>query len=395
MIKETIKAKVLLDPRSQKRLVSGHPWIFRSDIAGIEGEYEPGDIVDVYGKNRFMGRGYINMRSQIAVRLLTDRDEEIDEDFFYNRILSAWKYRQKFFDSDCSFRVVFAESDFLPALIVDKMGTVLIIQTLSLGIDRYKHLICDILQQIIHPEAIYERNDAPVRTIEGLDQRKGFIAGKCDTNTIIIENGLKFKIDFENGQKTGYFLDQRENRAAIASYAKDAEVLDCFCYIGSFGVHAASYGAKKVYGIDISAKAVENAAQNAAANGYSDVCSFEESNVFDKLHELKDTGRQFDTIILDPPAFAKSRSTLENAVRGYKEINLRAIKLLKSGGFLVSCSCSHHLNEQLFLDLILQASVDAKRKLKLVELRPQPKDHPVLLALPESKYLKCAIFQVI
>lgn len=388
-------AKAILARGKEKRVDYGHPWIFRSDIEETRGAFEPGDVVDVCSiKGKFLGRGYINPRSQIAIRMLTREQEEINAGFLYGRIFSAWEYRKRIADTK-SCRVVFAESDFLPALIVDKFSDVLVLQTLALGIDRFKREIVEILDDIIKPEGIYERNDVPVRELEGLDQRKGFLSGSFDTSVLMEENGVKFIVDVENGQKTGYFLDQKENRASIGPLVKHGRILDCFCHTGSFSLHAGHYGAIDVLGLDISDHAVECARRNARLNSLEGICRFEAANVFDRLRELADSGEDFDTVILDPPAFAKSRNALAGAARGYKEINLRAMKIIKSGGFLVTCSCSHHVSPGMFMDIIYDASLDAKRKIRLLEFRTQAKDHPILLASEETQYLKCALLQVI
>ncbi|MCX7843499.1 MAG: class I SAM-dependent rRNA methyltransferase [Clostridia bacterium] len=388
-------AKAVLAKGKEKRVEYGHPWIFRSDIEKVEGSFSPGDVVDVYSsKNKFLGRGYINTKSQISIRMLTYEHEEINYEFFYKRIKSAWEYRKKVADP-MSCRAVFAESDFLPALIVDKFSGYLVVQTLALGIDRYKEQITDILSDIIKPDGIYERNDAAVRELEGLDQRKGYLKGEFDTKVEMVENGVKFIVDIENGQKTGFFLDQKETRAAIKPFVKGAKVLDCFSHTGSFALHAGYFGASDVLGIDISEHAVECAAQNARLNGLENICRFEAANAFDKLREFYDRGEKFDVVILDPPAFTKSRSAVEGAVRGYKEINFRAMKIIKSGGFLVTCSCSHHVGPELFMDIIYNSAIDAKRKVRQVEYRSQSKDHPILLASEETEYLKCAILQIV
>jgi len=388
-------AKAYLVKGKESRVESGHPWIYRSDIERTEGSFEPGDIVDVYSsKNRFLGRGYMNPRSQITIRILTTEDEEINDDFWFGRIKAAWEYRKRVADVN-SCRVIFAESDFLPALIVDKFGDILVMQTLSLGIDRYKYKFVEMLNEIIKPAGIYERNDVSVRNLEGLEMQKGYLYGNFDTKVLMVENGIKFEVDVENGQKTGYFLDQKENRAAIRPFVKDAKVLDCFCHTGAFALHAAHYGAKDVLGIDISEHAVQFASENAALNGLQGNCRFQTANTFDMLREYYDRGERFDTIILDPPAFTKSKNAVEGAVRGYKEINLRAMKIINSGGFLITCSCSYHVDPEMFMDVVHSAAIDAKRKVRLVEYRSQAKDHPILLASPETEYLKCAILQIV
>lgn len=388
-------AKAFLTKGKEKRVEYGHPWIFKSDIDSIDGSFHPGDVVDVYsGRNKFLGRGYINPKSQITIRMLTYEKEEINYDFLYRRIHDAWDYRKRVADiSSC--RAVFAESDFLPALIVDKFGDYLVLQTLALGIDKYKAQIVDILGDIIKPAGIFERNDVPVRELEGLDQRKGYLKGKFNTTVEMVENGVKFLVDVENGQKTGFFLDQKENRAALKPFVKDAKVLDCFTHTGSFALHAAYYGAADVLGIDISEHAVEFATRNAELNGLEKNCRFETANTFDKLREYSDYGEKFDVIILDPPAFTKTRNAVEGAVRGYNEINLRAMKIIKPGGFLITCSCSHHVDPDLFMDILYNASIDARRKIRQIEFRTQAKDHPILLASQETQYIKCAILQVV
>ena len=388
-------AKAILNKGKEKRVEYGHPWIYRSDIASVEADADPGGVVDVCGGNgKFLGRGFYNPKSQISIRMLTDEHEEIDDAFWYSRIKAAWEYRKKVADVN-SCRVVFSESDFLPALIVDKFSDILVLQISSLGTERYKEQIADILCNIIKPRGIYERNDIPVRELEGLPQIKGFLRGNFDTDVEMTENGIRFIVDVAEGQKTGYFLDQKENRAAIRPFVKNAKVLDCFCHTGSFSLHAGSYGSASVLGLDISGHAVETAAQNAEINGLGGICHFESANVFDRLREYDDNGERFDTIILDPPAFAKNRRAVESAIRGYKEINLRAMKILSSGGFLITCSCSQHIDPELFMDIIYNAGIDSHRKIRLIEVRSQAKDHPVLLASPETEYLKCVILQVI
>lgn len=392
-----IMTDVILRNTNIKRILSGHPWIYKTEIDRIEGDYTPGGIVNVLNhKKEFIGKGYINLKSMITVRLLTrDIHEEIDEEFFRKRIKRAWEYRKKVMDNLNSCRVVFAEADFLPALIVDKFGDYLVLQTLSLGIDRYKETIVKLLIEILNPKGIYERNDVNVRELEGLPQQKGYLYGKFDTMQQFEENGIKFWVDIENGQKTGYFLDQKENRRAIQNYVKDAEVLDCFSHTGSFTVHALHYGAKRVETVDISEEAIEMAKKNVELNGYQGRCNFVCDNAFDILRRYDKEGRKFDTIILDPPAFTKSKETVKDALRGYKEINLRALKILREGGFLITCSCSQHIKPDMFLSVIKEAANDAKRNVRLVEQRTQSKDHPILLASEETQYLKCLILQVL
>ncbi len=388
-------AKAFIAKGKESRTEYGHPWIFKSDISHIDADIEPGDIVDVYSsKNKFLGRGFYNPKSQITIRMLTYEHEEINFNFLYNRINAAWNYRKQVADIN-SCRVIFAESDFLPALVVDKFSDILVIQTLALGIDRFKNDIVNILDDIIKPRGIYERNDVPVRLLEGLEMQKGFIKGSFDTLVEMTENGVKFLVDVENGQKTGFFLDQKENRAAIAPFVKNVKVLDCFTHTGSFALHAGLYGAKSVLGIDISEHASKCATKNAEINGLDSIVKFHTANTFDILREYYDNNEIFDTIILDPPAFTKTKNAVQGAIRGYKEINLRAMKIIKSGGYLITCSCSQHVDSNLFMDILYDAAADAKKKVRVVEYRSQAKDHPVLLASPETEYLKCAILQVV
>lgn len=389
-------ADVYLGYKKGLRVENGHPWVYSNEIESIEGSFEPGDIVDVYNfKKRFIGKGYINPKSQITVRIMTrDKTENIDIDFFRKRIKAAWEYRKKVIETSCC-RVVFGEADFIPALIVDKYGDYLVIQTLALGIDVWKDTIVKVLNEIFEPKGIYERNDVPVRELEGLEQKKGFLSDPFDTIVETEENDVKFYVDIANGQKTGYFLDQKENRASIKNIVKDADVLDCFCHTGSFSIHAAHYGAKSVLGIDISESAVEFAKKNAALNGYENICKFEVHNTFDVLHEWVKEGRKYDVVILDPPAFTKTRSALNGAIKGYKEINLRAIRLVKPGGFLVTCSCSHFMYPELFMQVIMDAARDDRKTLRQVEFRTQAKDHPVLINSSETLYLKFIIYQVL
>lgn len=387
-------AKAILVNGKEKRVEYGHPWIYKSDIASVE-SCAPGEIVDIYSsKNKFLGRGFYNPKSQITLRILTYVNEPIDYGFLYKRVQSAWEYRRKVADID-SCRVIFSESDFLPGLIVDKFSDILVLQTSALGIEMFKADLTDILWDVVKPRGIYERNDITVRELEGLQQQKGFLHGEFETNIEMSENGIRFLVDVAEGQKTGYFLDQKENRAALKPFVKGAKVLDCFSHTGSFALHSGSYGADSVLGLDISDHAVETATANARLNGLENLCRFESANVFDRLREYNDAGECFDTIILDPPAFAKSRGSVENAIRGYKEINLRAMKILNSGGFLVTCSCSHHIDPEMFEDILYNAGIDSRRKVRLIEYRSQAKDHPVLLAAPETEYLKCAILQII
>ncbi|HWR45332.1 class I SAM-dependent rRNA methyltransferase [Sporomusa sp.] len=391
-----IKTKVFLRKGAQHRVENGHPWVFQSELDYIDGEFQPGDIVDVYNsRQRFIGRGYINPRSQIIIRILSRQQEPINREFFKRRIQTAWRYRQTFLAEPEYCRLVYGEADFLPALIVDKFGKYMVIQTLALGIDVHKETIVSVLEELFAPEGIYERNDVPVRKLEGLDMRKGYLKGDFPTQIIVNENGIPFYADVDKGQKTGFFYDQRENRRFLEQIVKDAEVLDCFCHTGSFAVHSALYGAKSLHSIDISGEAIDLAKKNAELNGVGEQCNFEVANAFDALRSLTEEQRQYDVVILDPPAFTKSRNSIEGAARGYKEINLRGLKLTRPGGFLVTCSCSYHIDRDLFKAIVVDAARDAKRVIREVEYRTQAKDHPILPAAPETNYLKFLVLQVV
>ncbi|WP_245732620.1 class I SAM-dependent rRNA methyltransferase [Propionispora vibrioides] len=390
-----VTTSVFLRKGAQHRVESGHPWVYQSELDYIDGEFEPGDIVDVYNfRQKFIGRGYINPRSQIIVRLLSREQEPIDREFFKKRIQTAWKYRQTFISEPEYCRLVYGEADFLPALIVDKFGPYMVIQTLALGIDVHKDTIVSVLDELFQPEGIYERNDVPVRRLEGLPEVKGYLKGDFPTEIKVLENGIPFYADIKEGQKTGFFYDQRENRVFLKPFIRDAEVLDCFCHTGSFAVHAALYGAKKITSIDISAEAIELAKKNAELNGVAAVCDFQVANAFDALRSMAEEQRQFDVVILDPPAFTKSRHALEGAARGYKEINLRGLKMVRPGGFLVTCSCSFHMGRDLFQAIVADAARDAKRVIRQVEYRTQAKDHPILPSAAETEYLKFLVVQV-
>lgn len=389
-------AVVQLKKGMHHRVAAGHPWVYRTEILEVNGKYDPGDVVDVVDfRGRFTGRGYINPASQITVRILTWREEQIDEGFFRRRLAEAFQYRQRILPGEDSYRLVFGEADSIPGLIVDKFGGYLVIQTLALGIDRWKEAIVAALTDLLSPEGIYERNDAPVRDLEGLDRRAGFMGKPFDPLIRITENGLPFLVDVEKGQKTGHFLDQRENRQVVRNLAKGRSVLDCFCYTGGFSIHAAAGGAASVEGIDASEWAVEMAGRNAGLNDVDGVARFTVANSFDELRNRERSRERYDMVILDPPAFAKSRGALEGAVRGYKEINLRAIKILNPGGILVTCSCSRHLTEDLLIGVVAEALRDSGRRGRMIEKRTQAKDHPFLIAAPESYYLKCLVLEIL
>ncbi|GAA0121071.1 MAG: class I SAM-dependent rRNA methyltransferase [Clostridium argentinense] len=392
-----MNCKFYLDKGRGKRALSGHPWIFATEINGYDGEYTNGDIVEVYtADNTFIGKGYINDASQIAIRIMTrDINEEIDKDFFRRRLKDAWEYRKKVIDTS-SCRFIFGEADFMPGMVIDKFEDIYVIQSLSLGIDRYKQIITDILVEEYNARGVYERSDAAVRLKEGMEQTKGFLSGTFDTMITIEENGVKYYVDIENGQKTGFFLDQKENRKAIHKICKDSEVLDVFTHTGSFALNAGIAGAKSVLGIDISQHAVDFCRKNSELNNLQDTVKFECHDAFDVLKEFNYSGREFDVVILDPPAFTKSRETIKNAKKGYKKINYRGIKLVKKGGYLVTASCSHFMSPELFKEAIYEAARDAGRMLRQVEFKTQAPDHPILWTdNEESYYLKFFIFQVI
>jgi len=387
--------KVHLKRKIAPRIANGHPWIFANEVDRVEGEPEPGAIVEVYFfDGKFAGKGYFNRQSQIMVRLLTqDRKAEVNEEFFIERIRQCWRYRQQIgYTENC--RLVFGEADGLPQLIIDKFNDYFVIQTLALGIDVWKPALVKALQTVFKPKGIFERNDVPVRELEGLPQQKGFLSEPFDTKIIIEENGLKFEVDVENGQKTGYFLDQRDNRRAIQHIVRGAEVLGAFTYTGTFEIHAAHYGAKSVLGLDISDNAVQQANRNAALNGLDGVVRFEAANAFDRLKEWSKDGRQYDVVMLDPPAFTKSRATIEKAVTGYKEINLRGMKLVRPGGFLVTSSCTNLVPPEHFLQIIDMAARDARRKIRQVTFQTQASDHPIIWSMENTQYLKFLIVEV-
>ena len=384
--------KITLRKTRETRVRSGHPWLYASEIERVEGESAAG-VAEVYSaKGTFLARALYNPASQIALRILTTHDEPIDADFFARRVRTAWEYRQRFCDVN-SCRAIYAEADFLPGLVVDKFGGVLVVQVLSLGMELWKRELTDILVEVIRPEGIYERNDVPVRRLEGMQETTGLLYGDVPDRVPMVENGIVYAVDVKHGQKTGFFLDQKENRAAIAPLCPGARVIDMFCHNGSFALNAAKYGAREVTGVDISEEALAVARDNARANGLD--ANFEAHNCFDLLRALSDRGEKYDLVILDPPAFTKTRQMTERALRGYKEINLRGMKLVPDGGFLVSCSCSQHVDDAAFTAMLNEAARDAKKKLRMVEFRTQAKDHPILPASPETKYLKCAILQVL
>lgn len=395
------EAIVTLKKGEGRMLKSGGLWIFDNEIASILGSFEDGDIVAVHDFDGYgLGKGFINRNSKIRVRMMTrNRHQEIDEAFLKMRVQEAWDYRKKVSDTG-SCRVIFGEADFLPGLVVDKFSDVLVVQSLALGIDRLKDQIVELLKEVLAADGIkirggYERSDAKVRRQEGMELYKGFIGEAFDTNVEIEENGVRYMVDVKDGQKTGFFLDQKYNRKAIQHLCKDAKVLDCFTHTGSFALNAGYGGAKEVTGVDASELAVEQATLNSKLNGMEDRVKFICRDVFELLPELEEKGEKFDVVILDPPAFTKSRNSVKNAVKDYREINLRAMKLVRDGGFLATCSCSHFMTYELFTQTIHQAARNVHKRLRQVEYRTQAPDHPILWAAEESYYLKFYVFQVV
>lgn len=394
-------AVVSLKKGEGRLLKSGGMWIFDNEIATIMGSFVNGDIVLIHDFDGYpLGKGFINTNSRITVRLLS-RDEQtvIDEVFFEKRVRDAWEYRKKVVDTR-SCRVIFGEADFFPGLVIDKFSDVLVVQSLALGIDRYKEMIIELLKKVLKEDGIqirgvYERSDAKVRRQEGMELVKGFIGPEFPTLVEIEENQVKYQVDVKDGQKTGFFLDQKYNRLAIQKLCKNAKVLDCFTHTGSFALNAGIAGASSVLGVDASALAVDQAAANARLNGLEDRVQFLCRDVFELLPELEEKEEKFDVVILDPPAFTKSRSSIKNAVKGYREINLRALKLVREGGFLATCSCSHFMSDTLFCQMLKSAARDAAVSLRQIEARQQAPDHPVLWNVPETEYLKFYLFQVV
>lgn len=394
--------------KAENSIKSGHPWVYNTEITGVEGNCENGDLVDVRSpQGKYLGTGFFNERSKIRIRIIsTNSNDRFDAAFYERRLRYAWEYRKTVMrpeDLACC-RLIFGEADHFPGLTVDRFGDILVTQTLSLGIERIKHMLFPLLYKILTEDGqmirgIYERNDVGIRELEGMEQNKGFfpldgVETPQSTATEIVENGIRYGVDFENGQKTGFFLDQKYNRQAVAKISRGKRVLDCFTHTGSFALNAAAGGAEHVRAVDISEPAVDLARENAERNGLADRMSFQAANVFDLLPAIS-RAEGFDFIILDPPAFTKSRQTVENAIRGYKEINLRAMKLLPRGGYLATCSCSHFMTEKLFQDMLRSAAFDAGVSLRQIEARQQAPDHPILWNVPETNYLKFYTFQIV
>ena len=418
-------SKVFLKQNRKKRLEQGHPWVYPSEIETLEGDPQGGDIIHIVNHaGHFLAQGFYNPRSQLIIRVVTYSEVEVDKTLFFDKIEQAWQRRQWLLPKITSCRIVHGEADFLPGLIVDKYEDVLVVQILSLGMELRRRWIFEALKRIFNPRGIYERSDVSVRRLEGLEERAGFVEEPFDTHVTLRENGLSILVDVADGQKTGYFFDQRENRAALKPlmtgwgtrrgiqvqadgqpidkkgkeirnpFWDGAEVLDCFSHTGSFMLHACLYGAKKVTCLDVSEKAIEMAKGNALLNGFLHRTEFIAANAFDFLREQVKDKKTWDIVILDPPAFAKNRQALQGAIRGYKEINLQGMKLVRNGGILVTASCSYHLSAALFLTMLQEAARDAHKVLRLIEFRRAGLDHPVLLGSEETDYLKFAIYEV-
>ncbi|MDC7278592.1 MULTISPECIES: class I SAM-dependent rRNA methyltransferase [Pseudobutyrivibrio] len=398
------EAIVTLKKGEGRTIKAGGAWIFDNEIDSVAGSFENGDIVIVHDFDGYMmGRGFINTNSKIRIRMMTrKKDQVIDDDFLYMRVKNAWEYRKSVLlpvDLNCC-RVIFGEADFLPGLVIDKYDDVLVVESLALGIDKLKPKIVDMLKEIMAADGfkirgVYERSDAKVRVKEGLAPYKGFIGDEFDTNVEIVENGVHYMVDVVNGQKTGFFLDQKYNRLSIQRLCKDKRVLDCFTHMGTFALNAGLGGAAEVTGLDISEFAVAQATANAKLNGLDSTVKFKQANVLDELPKLAEAGEKFDVVILDPPAFTKSREATKNAMKGYREINMKGLKLVKDGGYLATCSCSHFMTQDLFIKVIGQAAQAAHKRLRQVEFRTQAPDHPILWAADESYYLKFLTFQVV
>lgn len=395
------KATVHIKKGEARSLKAGGAWIYDNEIERIEGNFDNGDLVTVLDFDGYcLGYGFINTHSKITVRIMSrKKDAVIDDAFLEKRVRDAWEYRKATVDTS-SCRIIFGEADFLPGLVVDKFSDVLVVESLALGIDRLKPVILQILRKVLAEDGItirgiYERSDAKVRLQEGMERTKGFIGEEFDTQVEIVENGVRYLVDVKDGQKTGFFLDQKYNRLAVQKLCKGKRVLDCFTHTGSFALNAGIAGAKEVLGVDASELGVRQAQENATLNGLSDRVSFICEDVFELLPRLEREGEKFDVVILDPPAFTKSRSSIKNAVKGYREINLRGMKLVKDGGYLATCSCSHFMTPELFTKTIREAAANVHRRLRQVEYRTQAADHPILWAADESYYLKFYIFQVV
>jgi 23S rRNA (cytosine1962-C5)-methyltransferase len=389
--------KIVLKRGEDKRIRAGHPWVFSNEIREITGEKEPGAATGIYDAGgAFVGAGYFNPRTLIAARLLARSQVDIDSAGFYReRIARAVACRRLLYPDMATFRAVYGEGDFLPGLIVDKYGDYLAVQFLTCGIEMRREVITGVLVELFAPKGIVGRNDAAVRTLEGLDEKVEILYGNVPEQVEIEEHSLRFRIDLLHGQKTGHFLDQKENHLLLKEKVKEKDLLDCFCYSGSWGIHAAAFGAARVTCVDISGKAVALTRENAALNGFAAVVECEAVDAFERLQTLRSEGRSFDVVVLDPPAFVKNRKVLQEALKGYFTINRRAMELLRPGGYLITCSCSYHLEREMFRELLANAAQKAKREMRVIEVRSQAPDHPVLLAVPETEYLKCFVLQAV
>lgn len=384
---------VYLKKNEEKRIVAGHSWVYANEVSKIEGKDKNGSLASVYSYDgRYIGKGYINHASKILVRIFIRNEQLDDAEYYLNAIKAANDYRLKLGYQSC-YRVVFGEADRLPALIVDKYGDILVMQCLSLGIDQRKEMLTDCLVKIFNPKGIYERSDVAIRKKEGLSEIKQVLYGEVPDYAEITENGLKMLVDVKNGQKTGYFLDQKENRFAARRYCKNAEVLDCFCNSGGFSLNAATV-AKHVTACDISELALQNVRDNAALNNFTNI-STQCGDVFEVLRAYRRESKQFDTVILDPPAFCKTADEVKDAYRGYKDINISAMKIVKSGEFLITCSCSHYMTTTLFEKMLIESAKECGRTVRSVEVKTQAPDHPSLLCAEETQYLKFFVLQVL
>ena len=395
-----MSAIVTLKKGEGRTIKAGGAWIFDNEIDTITGRFKNGEVVTVHDFDGYpMGKGFINQNSKIRIRMMTRKpDQEIDEAFLKMRVKNAWEYRKTTVDTS-SCRIIFGEADFLPGLVIDKYEDVLVVECLALGMEQFKEIIVNFLKEILAEDGIkirgvYERSDANERTKEGLSKVKGFIGDAFDTNVEIVENGVHYMVDVANGQKTGFFLDQKYNRLAMQRICKGKKVLDCFTHMGTFALNAGIAGASDVTGLDISEYAVQQANANAVRNHLEDTVHFRCANVLDELPKLAEAGEKYDVVILDPPAFTKSREATKNAIKGYREINMKGLKLVKDGGYLATCSCSHFMEYELFTKTIGQAARSAHKRLRQVEYRTQAPDHPILWSADESYYLKFYIFQV-
>jgi len=389
--------RITLNKNEERRIKSGHPWVFSNEIREVAGERYAGVVAELYdAAGSFIGVGHYNPHSLIAFRLVSRQKENIDTvEFFEQRIAAAVAHRRVRYPGLATFRAVYGESDFLPGLVVDRYGDYLSLQMLSAGMDSCREQIVEALRRVLSPTGIIARNDVSVRALEGLAEKVELLWGEIPETVEMEENGLRFLVNLREGQKTGGFLDQKQNHLLLREICPGKSVLDCFCYAGSWGIHAASFGARSVLGIDISTRAVELARLNAKLNGVADRVRFEECDAFERLRSLNQEGRSFGVIVMDPPAFVKSRKNIAEATKGYLTVNRRALELLEPGGYLITCSCSYHMGREPFREMLVQAVRLAKREVRLVETCSQAPDHPVLLSFPESEYLKCFVLQAV